>query len=301
MEKNAELKDFLRTRRARLTPRDAGITDAFPGRRVPGLRREEIAALAGVSVDYYVRLEQGRDLNPSSTVIEAIARALQLDDTERAHLFDLVKARPGRSAPRPQRVRPGMYQMLETLDDAASPAFVLGRRMDLLAANRMARALICDFNLLPAAQRNKARFIFLDPRARDLYVQWAKVAAETVAVLRVEAGRHPDDPKLAALVDELSVKSEEFRRWWSDHQVLVRTSGSKLYRHPVVGELTIDFQALQLPEDPDQTLFVYTARSGSPSHEALRLLASWSAQETGAREGAGAGVVSGAPGLPSRS
>jgi transcriptional regulator with XRE-family HTH domain len=298
VDKNADLKDFLRTRRARLTPRDAGLGDTFPGRRVPGLRREEIAALAGVSVDYYVRLEQGRNLNPSSTVIEAIARALRLDDTERAHLFDLVQARSGRpAAPRPQRVRPGMYQMLETLDAAASPAFVLGRRMDLLAANRMARALICDFNLLPAAQRNKIRFMFLDPRARDLYVQWAKVAAETVAVLRVEAGRHPDDPRLAALVEELSVKSEEFRRWWSDHQVLVRTSGSKLYRHPLVGELTIDFQALQLPEDPDQTLFVYTARSGSPSHQALRLLASWNAQDTGAREGAGAG----APGLPSRS
>ncbi|BEL03482.1 helix-turn-helix transcriptional regulator [Actinoplanes sichuanensis] len=292
MQKNLELKDFLRTRRARLTPQDAGITDAFPGRRVPGLRREEIAALAGVSVDYYVRLEQGRDLNPSNTVIEAIARALRLDDTERAHLFDLVQARTGRSAARPQRVRPGMYQMLETLDDAASPAFVLGRRMDLLAANRMARALICDFNLLPAAQRNKVRFMFLDPRARDLYVQWAKVAAETVAVLRVEAGRYPDDPRLAALIEELSVKSAEFRRWWSDHQVLVRTSGSKLYRHPVVGELTIDFQALQLPEDPDQTLFVYTARSGSPSHAALRLLASWNAQETGA---GGAGAWSRAP------
>ncbi|GIE83496.1 transcriptional regulator [Actinoplanes philippinensis] len=286
MDNNADLKDFLRTRRARLTPRAAGIGDALPGRRVPGLRREEIAALAGVSVDYYVRLEQGRNLNPSTTVLAAIARALQLDDTERAHLFDLAKARRGRVAvPRPQRVRPGMHQMLETLDDAASPAFVLGRRMDLLAANRMARALICDFNLLPAAQRNKVRFMFLDPRARELYVQWDKVAAETVAVLRVEAGRHPGDPRLAALVEELSMRSEEFRRWWSDHQVLVRTSGTKLYRHPVVGELTVDFQALQLPEDPDQTLFVYTARSGSPSHQALRLLASWDAAPLVAPEG----------------
>ncbi|MEV4703205.1 helix-turn-helix transcriptional regulator [Actinoplanes sp. NPDC049316] len=279
MDKNVDLKDFLRTRRARLTPAAAGITDDFPDRRVPGLRREELAALAGVSVDYYVRLEQGRNLNPSATVIDAIARALQLDDTERAHLFDLAQPRRARRAPAPraQRVRPTMYQLLETLDDAASPAFILGRRMDVLAANRMARALICDFNALPAGQRNKARFMFLDPTARALYAQWEKVAAETVAVLRLDAGRHPGDPHLAALVGELSVKSEEFRQWWSDHQVLTRTSGAKHYRHPIVGDVTIDFQALQLPEDPEQTLFVYTAKTGSPSQQALRLLASWSA------------------------
>ena len=279
MDKNVDLKDFLRTRRARLTPADAGITDEFPDRRVPGLRREELAALAGVSVDYYVRLEQGRHLNPSTTVVDALARALQLDDTERAHLFDL--AQPGHArrpaAPRAQRVRPTMFQMLEALDEAVSPAFIVGRRMDVLATNRMARALICDFNARPAGQRNKARFMFLDPQARDLYVQWEKVAAETVAILRLDAGRHPDDPQLSALIGELSVKSEHFRRWWAEHQVLVRTSGTKLYRHPIVGEVTIDFQALQLPEDAEQTLFVYTAKAGSPSRHALRLLASWNA------------------------
>ncbi|MBU2662791.1 helix-turn-helix transcriptional regulator [Actinoplanes bogorensis] len=281
MDKNVDLKDFLRTRRARLTPADAGIADEFPGRRVPGLRREELAALAGVSVDYYVRLEQGRNLNPSASVVDALARALQLDDTERAHLFDLAQPRHVRRPPGPrtQRVRPTMFGMLEALDDAASPAFVVGRRMDVLAANRMARALICDFNALPAGQRNKARFIFLDPGARDLYVQWDKVAAETVAILRLDAGRHPDDPQLSALIGELSVKSEHFRHWWAEHQVLVRTSGTKLYRHPIAGEITIDFQALQLPEDPEQTLFVYTAPAGSPSQQALRMLASWNAAD----------------------
>ncbi|GAA2531944.1 helix-turn-helix transcriptional regulator [Winogradskya humida] len=276
MDHNAELKQFLRSRRAKLRPEDAGLPQQ-PGRRVPGLRREELAALAGVSVDYYVRLEQGRNLNPSEAVVDAIARALRLDDAERDHLFDLSRARRGRrpAAMRAQQVPPTVFRLLESLDAAATPAFVVGRRMDYLAVNRMARALICDFNALPAQDRNNVRFMFLDPYARELYPDWASVASETVAVLRSYAGRHPDDPALTALVGELSVKCDDFRRRWADHEVHVRTSGSKRYRHPVVGTLTIDYQALQLPEDAEQTLFVYTASPGSESAEALRLLASW--------------------------
>ncbi|MCY1141658.1 helix-turn-helix transcriptional regulator [Actinoplanes sp. Pm04-4] len=270
MAHNADLKEFLRSRRARLRPE--GKTPGI--RRVPGLRREELAALAGVSVDYYVRLEQGRNLNPSEAVLDAIARALRLDDTERAHFFELARPRgTRRRAPRrPQRVAPATYQLLETLDEAAAPAFIVGRRMDVLAVNHTARALICDFNALPARERNYARFIFLDENARELHSDWAVIAAETVATLRVDAGRHPDDPDLSALVGELSVKSEEFRRWWADHQVLARTSGTKRFHHPTVGDLTITYQALAMPGDAEQTMFVYTAPAGTADQHALRLL-----------------------------
>ncbi|MBL7262088.1 helix-turn-helix transcriptional regulator [Paractinoplanes lichenicola] len=276
MTHNADLKEFLRSRRARLRPEEFGLGDTAGARRVPGLRREELAALAGVSVDYYVRLEQGRNLNPSEAVLDAIARALRLDDTERAHLVDLARPREARRRPprRPQRVAPATYQLLETLDEAGAPAFIVGRRMDVLAINHAARALICDFNALPARERNYARFIFLDENARDLHPDWAVIAAETVATLRVDAGRHPDDPELSALVGELSVRSEEFRRWWADHQVLARTSGTKRFHHPIVGELTITYQALAMPGDAEQTMFVYTAPAGSPDRNALRLLQS---------------------------
>jgi transcriptional regulator with XRE-family HTH domain len=282
---NADLKEFLRSRRARLRPDELGLVGTHGSRRVPGLRREELAALAGVSVDYYVRLEQGRNLNPSEAVLDAIARALRLDDAERAHLFDLAKP-PATRRPRrrPQRVSAAMYQLLETLDQAPSPALLLGRRMDVLAVNQTARALIGDFNALPARQRNYARFVFLDDNARDLHPEWAAVAADTAAALRLDAGRHPDDPDLSALVGELSVKSEDFRRWWADHQVLARTSGTKHYRHPIVGDLILTYQALKLPDDPDQTLFVYTARAGTAEHTALRLLAQWSTDAARTRQ-----------------
>jgi transcriptional regulator with XRE-family HTH domain len=278
MDQNVEIKEFLRSRRARIRPEDAGVPTHGGPRRVPGLRREELAQLAGVSVDYYIRLEQGRNLNPSEAVLDAVSRALRLDSTERAHLFDLARPAPARRrrAPRrPQRVSPVMHQLLETLEQSASPAFIIGRRMDVLAINRLGRALICDFYALPAGRRNKARFMFLDENARSLYQDWDIVAAETAAVLRLDAGRHPDDPDLAALVGELSVRSKHFRHCWADRKVLVRTTGQKRYHHPVVGELTIDYQALTLPEDPEQTLFIYTTKPGTPSHEALRLLAHW--------------------------
>ncbi|WP_033337643.1 helix-turn-helix domain-containing protein [Catenuloplanes japonicus] len=284
MSHNDDLRGFLRSRRARLRPEEIGLPSGTGDRRVKGLRREELAALAGVSVDYYVRLEQGRNLNPSDAVLDALARALRLDDAERAHLFDL--ARPAvtrRRAPRrPQRIAVATYQLMETLDGAASPALLLGRRMDVLAINRTARALIGDLHALPARERNYARFVILDENARELHADWATIGAETVAALRLYAGRHPDDPDLSALVGELSVRSEAFRRWWADHQVLARTSGTKRYRHPVVGELTLTYQALTLPDDAEQTLFVYTAAAGTPAHTALRLLAQWTAQPSGA-------------------
>jgi transcriptional regulator with XRE-family HTH domain len=268
-----ELSEFLRSRRDRLRPVDVGLPDRGQ-RRVPGLRREEIANLAGVSTDYYVRLEQGRNITASEDVLDAIARAMQLDEAERRHLYDLAKPRPPRrSASPPQKVRPGVRLMLDSLQ---TPAFVLGRRMDLLATNRMCRALLADFDAMPVGERNHARWVFLDPRARALYADWDTVARENVAILRMDAGRHPDDDRLSALVGELSVKSAEFARWWADHDVLVRGHGTKRYRHPIVGDVEIRYEALQLA-DEDQTLFVYSVEPGSASEQALALLDSWSA------------------------
>ena len=275
MTPKEELREFLRSRRARIAPEDVGLPAGHGHRRVPGLRREELAMLAGVSVDYYVRLEQGRNASVSGSVLDAIARALQLDEHERAHLFDLAKPTraPRRPAPRPQRVRPGMRTLLDNL---VTPAFVLGRRLDILATNRMARALLCDFDALPPRERNHARWVFLDPAARELYLDWEAVARDNVAVLRMDAGRHPDDPELSELIGELTIKSPDFARWWSDHDVLRQTHGTKRYHHPVVGNLTVAYEALPLPDDAEQTLFVYSVEPGSPSAEALALLGSWS-------------------------
>ncbi|WP_395292350.1 helix-turn-helix domain-containing protein [Kitasatospora hibisci] len=275
---NLELRDFLRSRRARTSPAAAGLGPHAGRRRVPGLRREEVAQLAGVSVDYYVRLERGRTPNASAAVLDAVARALHLDPAERAHLFDLAKPRPGTTRRRPQppqRVRPGLLRVLDTL--TGTPAMILGHRLDVLAANPLAKALYVDFDALPHRDRNLARFIFLDPAARDLLADWETAARGAVAALRLYAGRHPHDPRLNELVGELSVRDEDFRQWWADHDVLQYTHGIKLYRHPIAGELTLAYESLALPDDPDQALYLYTAESDSPSEHALRLLASWSA------------------------
>jgi transcriptional regulator with XRE-family HTH domain len=282
---NDELRQFLRSRRGRVEPADVGLPEDAGPRRVPGLRREELARLAGVSVDYYVRLEQGRATNASEDVLDAVARALRLDDDERTHLFDLARpARPRHRprAPQPQRVRPGIRVLLDGLE---TPAFLLGRRLDVLATNRMARALLCDFDARPPRERNHARWVFLDPAARELYVDWEAIARDNVAALRMDAGRHPDDPELSALVGELSVKSPEFAGWWAERDVARLNHGTKRYHHPIVGDLTVGYEALPLPDDPEQRLFLYSVQPGSASEDALRLLASWTLETAGRDDG----------------
>lgn len=274
---NTELREFLRSRRARITPEQAGLPQEPGARRVPGLRREEVARLAGVSVDYYVRLERGRNLNVSESVLDALARALQLNDTERGHLFTVARPRRGRPRPlAPQRVRPGVRQVLTAL--TGIPALVLGRRLDVLDSNHLARALYTDFEALPPGERNMARFVFLDEGARGLYVDWADAARGVVAHLHLYAGSHPNDPRLAELIGELSLRDHDFRHWWADHDVFRREHGTKRYHHPVVGDLTLAYEALTLTDDPDQTLGLHTAEPGSPSEGALRLLASWTSE-----------------------
>lgn len=275
MDRRAELSEFLRTRRARLTPEDVGLPRYGRQRRVPGLRREELAQLAGVSVAYYTRLEQGNGRNVSAEVLDAIARALRLTDAEHAHLTHL--ARPAghkkKASPARQQVRGALRQLLDTVDTV--PAYVTGRRADILAWNRTASALFGDWAELAPQQRNWARLIFLRPDYRELFVDWGSKAADVVSYLRMDAGCHPDDPKLSALVGELSVKSEEFRRLWATHDVKEKGHGTKQIRHPLAGELTLSYETLRLPDDAEQSLVIYHAEPGSPSAEALRLLASW--------------------------
>jgi transcriptional regulator with XRE-family HTH domain len=270
----SELREFLRSRRAKITPREAGVRPQPGARRVPGLRREEVAELAGVSLDYYVSLERGRNVTPSEHVLDALARALRLNDTERDHLLTL--ARPSstrRRALPPQRVRPGLRRVLDSMIDI--PAIVIGRRRDVLASNRLARALLTDFDALPPRDRNMARFVFLDESARDLYVDWEQAGRGTVAVLRRYAGRFPHDPRLAELIGELSLRDQDFRRWWAEHDVYHHAYGSKRLHHPLVGPMTLDYEALTVTDDPEQTFALHTAEPGSTSEEALRLLASW--------------------------
>ncbi|WP_051795645.1 helix-turn-helix domain-containing protein [Streptomyces sp. NRRL S-87] len=277
LDQRAELSEFLRSRRARLKPQDVGLPEYGRARRVPGLRREELAQLAGVSLTYYTRLEQGHGQNVSAEVLDAIARALRLDDTERAHLTHLAspRARRKRHSERPQQVRPELLGLLEAMEGV--PAYVLGRRLDILAWNRMAAAVFGDFGALPVAERNMARLVFLDPAAQELYADWACRACEMVSGLRLYAGCHPDDPRLSALVGELSVKNEEFRTLWAAHTVADKTHGRKTLRHPLVGEVHLAFETLKLPDSPEQSLVTFHADPGSGSADALRLLASWRA------------------------
>ena len=275
LDPRAELSEFLRTRRARLKPQDVGLPDLGRHRRVPGLRREELAQLAGVSVAYYTRLEQGNGRNVSAEVLDAIARALRLSDAEQAHLTHL--ARPGRRRKRPEprsrQARPALRQLLDAMETV--PAYVVGRRSEILAWNRMATAVFGDWGALPPQERNWARLVFLDPAHRELFVEWDQKAYDMVAYLRMDAGRHPDDPRLSALVGELSVKSEEFRRLWATHDVKEKSYGVKRMRHPLVGDLTLSFETFRLVDDDEQAFVTYHAEPGSPSADALRLLASW--------------------------
>ncbi|PBC71468.1 transcriptional regulator with XRE-family HTH domain [Streptomyces sp. TLI_235] len=282
MSPASSLTDFLRSRRARLRPQDVGLPDYGGTRRVAGLRREETALLAGVSVDYYTRMEQGRVANPSEGVLDALARALRLNEDERRHLHELARprraARPGRPQPprRPQ-VRPTFRRLLDELPDV--PAFVMGPRMDVLAWNPAACALLGDYSARDAAGRNIARITFLDPASRQLYADWSACARENVAYLHLQAGRSPDDPLLAALIGELSMKSPDFRRWWAEHPVQDKTSGSKRFHHPLVGDLELAYDTLRAADDPDQALITYTADPGTPSHDALRMLLAWTASD----------------------
>ncbi|WP_328303706.1 helix-turn-helix transcriptional regulator [Streptomyces sp. NBC_00435] len=273
------LGEFLRTRRSLLRPEDVSLPDFGGRRRVAGLRREETAQLAGVSVDYYTRMEQGRVPNPSPAVLDALARALRLDEDETAHLHRLTRAgstaRAGAHRPAPsQHVRPVLKRLLEELTDL--PAMVMGRRMDVLAWNPAAAALFGDYSALPRAERNIARITFLDPASRHLYADWARCARENVAYLRLAAGQHPDDPELANLIGELCLKSEDFRRWWAEHPVQDKTTGTKRFHHPVVGDLELAYETLRTAED-DQALITYAAEPGTPSHDALRMLLAWTA------------------------
>ncbi|MET7392906.1 helix-turn-helix transcriptional regulator [Dactylosporangium sp. NPDC005572] len=280
MTARTDLGEFLRRCRADTSPEAAGLSSyaADPGRRVRGLRREEVARLAGVSVDYYTRLEQGRHTSPSEAVLDALARVFQLDAAARAHLADLT--RPARHRPEvlpAQRVRPAVQQLIASMTE--HPAFIVGRRTDVLASNALARALLTDWTRLPPRHRNYTRWVFLDPAAREAFLNWQTVASEVVGTLRLYAGRYPDDPQLSELVGELTIKSPEFSAWWNGHLVHERTHGTKHMTHPAVGPITIRYEALALPGDPDQTLFIYTTDPGSQSHDNLRLLALLATQE----------------------
>ena len=275
-----EMRDFLVSRRARITPEQAGLPAYGGNRRVAGLRREEVALLAGVSIDYYTRLERGRAHGVSDSVLEGIARALHLDEAERAHLFDLARA-SAPAAPRaprrpaPQQVRPSVRRILESM--ATTPAYVRNARLDILAANQLGAALFAQVLTSPAWPVNNARFLFLDPAAREFYPDWERQAQDVVAMLRTEAGRSPHDKGLSNLIGELSTRSENFRTWWAAHNVRFHRTGVKRFHHPVVGDLTLTFEALDLAADSGLRMSAYTAEPGTPSDDALKVLASWAA------------------------
>jgi transcriptional regulator with XRE-family HTH domain len=274
-----EIREFLTSRRARITPDQVELASYGP-RRVPGLRREEVAVLAGVSIQYYTRLERGDMNGVSESVLVALAGALQLDDAERAHLFDLARAahptpvRPRRRQAK-QRVRPEVQWTLDAITGAA--AVVSNDRLDILAANQLGRALYSELYDMPARPVNTARFVFLDPRAEVSYADWDRIATETVAILRSAAGRDPYNRELSDLVGELATQSEAFRTCWATHNVRFHSTGTKHFNHPVVGELSLNFNRLDLAADPGLTLFTYTAEPGSRSEDALKLLGSWAA------------------------
>lgn len=273
----AELGEFLRSRRDRISPAEAGV-DSYGRRRVPGLRREELAQLAGVSVTYLTRLEQGQSQNASTAIIDALARALQLDADERAHLYSLAHPRPGRCAtvvPAPESISSGSEQLLHAMDDV--PAVLLGRFNDVLAWNRAGHLLLAGHLDETAPRRiedrpNQMELLFLDPHTRDLYVDWSEEAALAVASLRYVAAQFADDRRLAQLVGGLSVRSPEFARLWAGHEVRLCTSGTKRLRHPEVGDLELSYEVLHLPEGNGQRLLTHTVRPGSASAAALRLL-----------------------------
>ncbi|MBQ1101245.1 helix-turn-helix domain-containing protein [Streptomyces sp. b94] len=272
-----ELGEFLKKRRSQLSPRTVGLPSTSRPRRVEGLRREEVAQLASISTDYYTRLEQGR-MPASAPVLDTLARVLHLDDDERGYLFQLAGKATVRTRRRGvQKVQPQLRRVLEHLTSV--PAMVLGRRGDILAWNALAAALVTDFSRIPEKRRNYPRLIFTDPAMRSLYADWETAAQVTVAQLRREAAKYPEDPRLIAQVGELSMRDQQFAQWWGDHRVAARTVGTKTLIHPVVGEVTLDCDTLTAHTNPDQHLTVWTAAPGSPAHDQLRILASWAADQ----------------------
>jgi len=282
MDSRAEIHEFLTSRRARLTPERAGLPAYGGTRRVKGLRREEVALLAGVSIDYYVRLERGNLTGVSDSVLDNLTRALQLDDAERDHLFDLAR----NAAPATRRRRPttpngvaaSVQQVLDAITEA--PAWVRNARHDLLATNSLARALYAPMIGDGTRTPNTARFLYLDNASQEFFVDWDRAADDVAALLRAEAGRNPHDKHLIELIGELSTRSEVFRSRWAAHNVRFHRAGRKRINHPVVGRLDLDFEAMELPSHPGLTMFVYTAAIGTPTADSLRILASLAATQT---------------------
>jgi transcriptional regulator with XRE-family HTH domain len=279
MDARTEFRDFLTSRRARITPEQAGLSAHGGNRRVSGLRREEVALLAGVSADYYIKLERGNARGVSDVVLEALSRALRLDEAERVYLLDLaaaVSAGTRTPARTPKlHVRPRVQRILDSM--STTPAFVRNRRLDILATNQLGRALLAPILATPRRPPNVARFMFLDPTAADYYLDWERMASGTVAILRAEAGRDPHDQALIELVGELSTRSDLFRTRWAAHNVLQHHGGVKKIRHPVVGELTLGYEALDLVADTGLTIMVYSVESATPASDALNQLAGWAA------------------------
>jgi len=279
MGSTEEIREFLTTRRSNVTPERAGLPTFGRHRRVSGLRREEVALVAGISVEYYTRLERGTARGVSDEVLDAVSRALQLDEAERAHLLDLVRtaneARAPRRAAAPQRVRPSIQRVVDAI--AGMAAFVHNGRLDVLYTNAIAAALYSEHDRDPVRPLNSARFLFLDPRAKTFYVDWETVAHDVVAALRGEAGRNPYDRALSDLVGLLSTRSDEFRVRWASHDVRFHRSGTKRFHHPLVGDLTLAYESLVLPADPGLTLVTYSAEPRTPSELALLELERWSA------------------------
>lgn len=272
LDRRAELGEFLRSRRARLRPEEYGLP-SHGRRRVPGLRREELAQLAGVSVDHYIRLEQGRALHFSAEILDSVARALQLDHAESAHLHRLAlptSAERLEAAGEGPPLRAGIRRLLASVVDA--PAYLVDRNTNVLAWNQLASTLLTDFGAIPAPERNMARLVFLDPSVRDLYIDWLTRARDVAGFLRMDAARRPVPASTQALIDELSTASAEFREIWAEHAVRDKKHGKYRYRHPLAGEFELTYETLRLPDDPGLALTVHTAEEGTPAEIALQVL-----------------------------
>jgi transcriptional regulator with XRE-family HTH domain len=284
MDSPSDIREFLMTRRARLTPAQAGLPDFGGRRRVDGLRREEVALLAGISVEYYTRLERGNANGVSEAVLDGISRALRLDDAEHAHLHDLVRAAtatPGearrRSTARPSQISPSVRQLIDAVKDVA--VVIQNGRGDVLATNSLGEALYSEMFVQPHRPANFGRFLFLNPRSQDFYSDWDDAARQTVALLRSEAGRSPHDRALSNLIGELSTRNEVFRTLWATHNVREHRTGNKRLQHPVVGEISLSYEGLQITSAPGLLMLMYTAEPGSPSQDKLQLLANWAATD----------------------